>query len=104
MYIVRDDRDFQSQMSGTYAALVDFSAEWCGPCKGLAPVLHSLEPQHPGVKFFNVDIDKCPDLGAKYKVAAMPTLVLIINGKETQRVVGADVRAIQGMLAGVAGH
>ncbi|KAK3845930.1 MAG: thioredoxin-like protein, partial [Linnemannia gamsii] len=78
--------------------VVDFFAEWCGPCKTLAPMLVNLEMKHKPTIFAKVDVDEAGDVAAKYEVKAMPTIVFFVEQKEVGRVVGADVAQIQSLI------
>lgn len=80
--------------------LVDFFTHWCGPCKTLTPVLEKLSkmPKYVNVIFAKVDVDKLDSICERYRVTAMPTIVLIHNGKEVGRVVGADHAKIEALL------
>ncbi len=71
------------------AALVDFSATWCGPCRMLAPVVESLSEKLAGkVDVYNVDVDDAPELAAEYKVSSIPCLVLIKEGRFVDQSIG----------------
>lgn len=71
-------------------AVADFSATWCGPCKMMASVFHTVADELNGeVDFFSVDVDENPGLAAANKVFSVPTLILYKNGVETSRSVGA---------------
>ena len=65
--------------------LVDFYANWCGPCKMIAPELEKVESS---VKVIKVDVDEFEDLARTYGVMSIPTLVLFENGKELKRTIG----------------
>ena len=65
--------------------LVDFYANWCGPCKMIAP---ELEKTESNVKVVKVDVDEFEDLARTYGVMSIPTLVLFENGKELKRTIG----------------
>lgn len=67
---------------------VDFFATWCGPCKMLTPVLDQVASEHPEVTFVKVDVDRNLDATRKYRVMAMPTVVVFENGREKTRSVG----------------
>lgn len=64
--------------------LVDFYADWCGPCKMLAPILESVT----GVDVLKVNVDEFPNLAAKYGVMSIPTLILFDSGKEVKKEIG----------------
>ena len=65
--------------------LVDFYANWCGPCKMLSPILVRTKSE---LKVINVDVDSFEDLARKYGVMSIPTLILFENGKEIKRNIG----------------
>src|SRR5947199_270517 len=74
--------------------LVEFTAEWCPPCKRLAPVLAEMNEEYAGqLRFVAVDVDDNPDLAAQYGVQSMPTLVLFRGGREIQRMIGYAPKA-----------
>lgn len=69
--------------------LVDFYADWCGPCKMLAPVLEEVSEEYEGkVNFFNVDVDENPDLAMQYKIMNIPALVVLKKGEKVDTQVG----------------
>lgn len=69
--------------------LIDFSAEWCGPCKALLPTIHKLATEYAGrMNVYSVDIDKTPSIALKNGVMSVPTLILFKQGKPVDRVVG----------------
>ena len=70
--------------------LVDFWAEWCGPCKMIAPLLDELADEYDGkVKIGKVNIDEQQSLAAEYGIRAIPTLLLINKGQVAEQMVGA---------------
>lgn len=70
--------------------LLDFYADWCGPCKMLSPILHELAEEKSGtLKVGKVNVDEQPDLAAEFGVMSIPTLLLFENGKLTRQAVGA---------------
>lgn len=74
--------------------LVDFWAEWCGPCKMIAPVLDAISEEYAGkLKIVKVDVDANPDSPAKFGVRGIPTLILFKNGSAEATKVGALSRA-----------
>ena len=68
--------------------LVDFYAEWCGPCKQLGPLLEEFSHEHPEVRVVKVNVDDNAALTRRYGVSAMPTLLVIRGGQEKDRSVG----------------
>ena len=69
--------------------LIDFSAEWCGTCKMLAPIFDSLSNKYNGnVKFIKLDIDSNRTISSKLGIMGVPTIILFKNGKELERIVG----------------
>ena len=65
--------------------LVDFYADWCGPCKKLSPVLDKRAQEASGVRIVKVNTDRSPELAAEYSVNSIPTLILFKDGKPAAR-------------------
>lgn len=68
--------------------LVDFYADWCGPCKMLAPIMEEIANENEDIKVVKVNVDEAQDLAVKYDVMSIPTSVVIKNGQEVDRMVG----------------
>lgn len=80
--------------------VIDFSASWCGPCQQMAPMVERLARQ--GFSIRSVDVDQRPDLKARYNITSLPTFVLIVDGKEVERRVGAMPETeVKRMLAAI---
>lgn len=69
--------------------LVDFYAEWCGPCKMMAPVVGEISREAKGFAVYKVNVDNVPEAADKFGVSSIPTFVVIKNGAETARNIGA---------------
>lgn len=68
--------------------VVDFFANWCGPCKMLAPIFEELSGEMKEVKFVKVDVDQSPDIAMTYKVASIPTVIIFKDGEKVASNVG----------------
>ena len=75
-----ETKDFNKEVSEGIV-LVDFSANWCGPCKMLSPILEDFDSKNDDLKVIKVDVDEQPDLAGMFNVMSIPTLVLFKNGK-----------------------
>ena len=96
-----DDSNFQTAvLDSPQPVLVDCFAQWCGPCRMLAPVLDQLAAEFEGrAKVVKVDVDQSPALAQALRIEAMPTLILFANGQEVDRTVGVPPAAhLQQML------
>ncbi len=87
---VLDDTNFTRFIEGTdLPVVVDFWAEWCGPCKMMAPNFATAAAQMPTVRFVKVDTEASPQATTRYRIRSIPTMVLFKNGEEVARVAGA---------------
>ena len=68
--------------------LIDFYADWCGPCKAYSPVVEAVAEENEDIKVVKVNVDDAQDLAIKYQVMSIPTTVVIKNGQESNRAVG----------------
>lgn len=78
--------NFSILINTKQAVLVDFYADWCGPCKMLAPILKEVKKDlEDGIKIIKIDVDKNQPLAAKYQVRGVPTMILFKNGEQVWR-------------------
>ncbi len=74
--------------------VVDFWAEWCGPCKMVAPILDEIATEQAGrVKITKLNVDENPSIAQKYGVMSIPTMLVFHNGEVTKSIVGAKPKA-----------
>ena len=91
------DADFEKVVLGSSEpVVVDFFAEWCGPCKAMAPALEQIAVELKGkVKVVKLDVDQNPDTAQKYRIQAMPTLMVFKDGNVVNQKIGALVQKTQ---------
>ncbi|KAI5454221.1 hypothetical protein NCC49_004284 [Naganishia albida] len=85
------------------ACVVDFHAVWCGPCHMIAPTFQQLSQKYGHVQFLKVDVDKVPQISAKYSVRAMPTFIVLKGGKVVGEMKGANPAGLTSMVSQHAG-
>lgn len=95
-----DDNFTQAVEQAGNLTIVDFWAEWCGPCRMLSPIMEQLAQENKGsVKIGKVDLDKNPKVATKYAVRGAPTLLFFKDGKVMDQIVGARPKnAIQAVI------
>ena len=85
--------------AGDSLVVVDFSAEWCGPCKMISPVFENLASTTSNAIFCKIDVDVTPELADSYEVQGMPTFLFIKNGEIVDRFAGASITKLQETVA-----
>ena len=85
------DATFDEEIKATAeAVLVDFWAEWCGPCKLISPILEEIANEHPGrLRVGKLNVDDNPVVARRFEVMAIPTLILFKDGEPAKRLIGA---------------
>ena len=86
---------FDEEISGSSTPiLVDFWAEWCGPCKMIAPILDEIASEQEGkLTVAKLNVDDAPDIARRFQVMSIPTMILFNRGELAKRVVGAKPKA-----------
>ena len=92
--VAADAASFDAEATSSVPVIVDLWAPWCGPCRMIAPVLEDLAAEHAGaLKVVKVNVDEEPALGARFHARSIPLLVVLRDGHEVDRIVGALPRA-----------
>ena len=86
-----DEKNFETEVvKSRLPVLVDFWAEWCGPCKMITPIIDQLSVELQGkMKMAKVNVDEVPELAGKFNVMSIPTLLIFKNGQPVDQIVGA---------------
>ena len=85
---VTDDTFEQEVLKSNIPVLIDFYADWCGPCKMLSPIVDEVAAENDDIKVVKVNVDEAQNTAIKYQIMSIPTLVVIKNGNEVNRSVG----------------
>ena len=85
---VTKDNFEEEVLKSSLPVLIDFNADWCGPCRMIRPMLDDIASNNDNIKIVSINIDDEDELADKYEVSSIPCLVLIKDGKEVNRNVG----------------
>ncbi|WHQ37333.1 thioredoxin [Spiroplasma sp. SV19] len=89
---IKTVNDFEKAIADSKLTLVDFYADWCGPCKMIAPVISELAKDRGDVNFIKINVDELQDLAQNYGILSIPTLITFQNGNELKRKTGFVTR------------
>ena len=89
MSIMINSENFETEvLKSDKTVILDFYADWCGPCKKMKPVVEAIAEENAELKLGTINVDDSPELAAKFKIMSIPTLVVMKNGVETAKSVG----------------
>ena len=88
MSIKITNKDFENIISNNNITLIDFYADWCGPCKALSPIIDDIAKSETHITVGKVNVEEERELATKFGVRSIPTMVIFKNGKEVNRLVG----------------
>ena len=84
-----DNQNFGNEiLNGEGIALVDFYADWCGPCQMVAPIVQEIADERSDITVGKINVDEAGEIAMKYDVMSIPTLIVFKDGKEQSRIVG----------------
>ena len=93
--VISDDTFDQEVIKSDVPVLVDFWADWCAPCKMIAPIVEELAEEYDGkVKFAKLDVDSNPKVATTYGIRSIPTLLIFKGGSPVDQVVGAVPKSV----------
>ncbi len=88
------DAQWQDEVLGAdQPVLVDFWAEWCGPCRMVSPIVDQIAEEQAGLKVMKLNVDENPNAARQYGVMSIPTLMVFKDGEPAKRIVGAKPKA-----------
>ncbi len=79
-------------LASVRTVLLDFYADWCGPCKMVAPIIEEIAEQRPDIKVGKINVDMEQELAAEFGISSIPTLIVIKDGKVTSKAVGSRTK------------
>ena len=88
IHVTRDNYDADVRNSNK-VVLLDFYADWCGPCKMVAPILEEIAAEYPEITVGKINVDECMDLAVEFKVTSIPLLVVMQDGEILNQALGA---------------
>ena len=94
MSVVKVNKDnFNEIKNSEKTVLLDFYADWCGPCRMVSPIVDEIAAEHPEIKVVKINVDQQPELAQAYGVMSIPALFVLKNGKVVNQSLGAKPKA-----------
>lgn len=85
---IKEEEFEEKVLKNSKKVLVDFYADWCGPCRMLSPVIEEIAKENDEYEFVKVNVDDCPEVSRKYGVMSIPTLIIFEKGEEKKKTLG----------------
>ena len=85
---IKEEEFTDKVLNSEKKVLVDFFADWCGPCRMLSPIIEEIAKENDDYEFVKVNVDDCPEVSRKYGVMSIPTLIVFENGEEKNKTLG----------------
>ncbi len=85
---ITSDNFEEEVLNSNKTTIIDFYADWCGPCKMMSPIIDEIAEENNNIKVGKLNVDEAGDLAAKYNVMSIPTIIIFKNGIENKRFVG----------------
>lgn len=93
--VVENEAEYKKIIADNDIVIVDFFAEWCGPCKRIAPIFEEFSKKYTKITFVKVDIDELAEVTEKENITSMPTFKVYKNGQVVETLLGANDTALQ---------
>ncbi len=96
-----EEQNFDSTIASKGKILIDFYADWCGPCKMMTPILEALAQEMAGkLTIYKLDVDTAQKVSAKFDITSVPTLILFDGGVEKKRIIGLkDLQTMRSLVS-----
>ncbi len=85
---IKEEEFEEKVLKNNKKVLVDFYADWCGPCRMLSPIIEEIAKENDEYEFVKVNVDDCPDVSRKYGIMSIPTLIVFEKGEEKKKTLG----------------
>lgn len=90
-----NNHNFENEvMNSDKKVLIDFFASWCGPCRMVSPIVDEIADERSDIKVVKINVDDEPELASRFGVMSIPTLVVLQNGRELNRLMGARPKEV----------
>lgn len=93
VYVINSAKEFDELVESGKNVLVDFYADWCGPCKMQAPIVEAIAEENPDVVVAKLNVDDVDDVAERFNIVSIPTLLIFKGGKLVKNFVGVTMKA-----------